>query len=92
MANHGKTHDYLGIDFDFSSKWVVSLSIIENIEKIFSDFPEEIRRACAIPASDHLFEVQDAKETEKLGKYLTEEMAQHFHHSVAHLLFLATRM
>eukprot|EP00804_Cyclotella_cryptica_P008702 CCRYP_018543-RA/>CCRYP_018543-RA protein AED:0.42 eAED:0.42 QI:0/0/0/1/1/1/2/0/192 len=50
--------------------------MIKKIEKIFEDFPEEV----------------DPEETERLKKYLPEEMAQHFHHSVAQLLYIATRV
>eukprot|EP00804_Cyclotella_cryptica_P015947 CCRYP_019194-RD/>CCRYP_019194-RD protein AED:0.15 eAED:0.15 QI:0/-1/0/1/-1/1/1/0/395 len=88
----GKHHDYLGIDFDFSEEHVAKLSMIKKIEKVFEDFPEEIGKACSSPASEHLFEVRDAEETERLGKYLPEEMAQHFHHTVAQLLYIATRV
>jgi len=91
-VNKGTIHDYLGIDFDFSEKGVVKLSMIKNIEKIFDDFPEEIGQASSTPASEHLFKVRDPEETERTKKYLSEELAQHFHHSVAQLLFLSTRV
>ena len=42
------------------------------------------------PASDHLFEVCDAEEMEKLGKFLSKSQAKDFHHSVAQLLFIST--
>ena len=89
-VNKGKIHDYLGIDFDFSEDGIVKLSMIRNLERIFSDFPEEIGKVCATPASDHLFEVRDSQETERLKKYLPEELGQQFHHTVAQLLFVAT--
>lgn len=72
-----------GIILDSSSDGMVKLSIVKNIDKLFADFPKEIRKACATPASDHLFKVSDMEETERLGKYLLEEEAQNFHHSVA---------
>ena len=90
--NRGKIHDYLEIDFDFSQEGVVKLSMMNNIMKIFGDFPEEIGKPCATPASDHLFVIRDPDETERLGKYLPEEMAQQFHHTVAQLLFIATHV
>mgnify|MGYP006175213091 FL=1 len=45
-----------------------------------------------MPASDHLFVIRDPDKTERLGKYLPEEMAQQFHHTVTQLLFIATRV
>ena len=91
-VNRGKIHDYLGIDFDSSQKGVMRLSMMNNIAKIFRDFPEEIGKLCATPASDHIFMIRDPEETKPLGMYLPEEMAQQFHHRVAQLLFIATRV
>ena len=71
---------------------VVKLSIMNNTIKIFRDYPEEIGKPCAMPTSDHLFVIRDPDETERLGKYLPEEMAQQFHHTVKQLLFIATRV
>lgn len=56
-------------------------------------FPEDIGKTASSPASDHLFEVRDAEETEKLGKFLSNAQAKDFHHSVApQLLFVSTRV
>lgn len=80
----------LGMDFDFSERGVASLSMIKkNLEQIFDDFPEEIGKASSTPASEHHFQVRDPDETERTG---TNQMAQHFHHSVAQSLFLSTRV
>eukprot|EP00804_Cyclotella_cryptica_P008703 CCRYP_018534-RB/>CCRYP_018534-RB protein AED:0.47 eAED:0.47 QI:0/0/0/1/0/0/3/0/153 len=59
---------------------------------IFEDFPEEIGKECSSPASEHLFEIRNPEETKKLNKYLLEELAQHFHHTVAQLLYVGTRV
>jgi hypothetical protein len=68
------------------------MSMIKHLQKVFEDFPEEIGRAASSPASDHLFQVRDPEEAEKLGKLLSKERAKSFHHSVAQLLFVSTRV
>ena len=62
------------------------------MKKVFKDFPEEVGKACSLPALEHLFEIRDPEETKHLGKFLPEELAQHFHHTVAQLLYIATRV
>ena len=37
--------------------------MMNNIAKIFGDFPEENEKPCATPASDHLFVIRDPDET-----------------------------
>jgi hypothetical protein len=66
--------------------------MMKHLDKIFEDFPEDIGRPAASPASDHLFQVRDAEEAEKLGKFLGAEQKVQFHHSVAQLLFVSTRV
>jgi hypothetical protein len=66
--------------------------MIKHLEKVFEDFPEEIGRAASTPASDHLFQVRDPEETEKQGKFLDTKRKKDFHHSVAQLLFVSTRV
>ena len=50
-------------------------------------FPEIIRGRAATPAHDKLFKIRDDDEAKKLNK--EQELA--FHHTVAQLLFMATR-
>ena len=69
----------------------VRVSMIKYADKVLKDFPQEIRKASSTPAADHLFNIRDPEETEKEGKWLSEEHAQHFHHAVAQLLFLSVR-
>jgi hypothetical protein len=92
VVHKGDVHDYLGIDMDFSETGKVKMSMIKHLQKVFDDFPEEIGRAASSPASDHLFQVRDPAETEKLGKFLSKERKKDFHHSVAQLLFVSTRV
>jgi hypothetical protein len=90
-VKRGQVHDYLGMDLDYSLEGKVRVSMIGYLDKVFKDFPEEIRKTSSSPAADHLFNVRDPEETEKQGKWLSEEHAQHFHHAVAQLLFLSVR-
>jgi hypothetical protein len=92
VVHTGDVHDYLGVDHDYSEKGVVKLSMMKHIDKILEDFPEDIGKDASSPASDHLFEVRDEEEIEKLGKSLCKERAKDFHHSVAQLLFVSTRV
>jgi hypothetical protein len=91
-VNRGNVHDYLGMDMDYSTDGVVRLSMVKHLEKIFTDFPEEIGRASSTPASEHLFQVCNPEETEKMGKFLPPEKAEQFHHSVAQLLFVSSKV
>ena len=87
-VTRGMVNDYLGIDVDYSREGVVQLSMMKHLEKIFSDFPEDIGRASSSPTSDHLFQVRDPEETERLAKFLPPEKVAQFHHTVAQLLFI----
>ena len=92
VVHDGPIQDYLGVDHDYGEKGVVKMSMIKHISKIFEDFPDEIGKTASSPASDHLFQVRDADECEREKKYLSAEMKKAFHHSVAQLLFVATRV
>eukprot|EP00804_Cyclotella_cryptica_P009195 CCRYP_003225-RA/>CCRYP_003225-RA protein AED:0.38 eAED:0.38 QI:0/0/0/1/0/0/3/0/295 len=74
--NQGVYHDYLGMDLDYSLPGKVRVSMINYIDKILDDFPEAITKT---------------NEVEKQGKFLCEEQARHFHHTVAQLLFISGR-
>ena len=83
----GPKHTYLGMDLDYSEKGVFKVSMIPYIDKIHEDFPELISKSAPAPHTDNLFKIRDESE----AKYLPEEQAVLFHHSVAQLLFLACR-
>ena len=88
----GDVHDYLGVDHDYSETGVVKLSMMKHLEKIFQDFPEEVGKASLTPASENLFRIRDPEENDKLKKWLSPERARDFHHLVAQLLFVSTRV
>eukprot|EP00956_Cyclotella_meneghiniana_P026461 scaffold57247_cov37-Cyclotella_meneghiniana.AAC.7 len=92
VVHEGHVHDYLGVDHDYSEKGVVKLSMIKHIDRIFKDFPDEIGKSAATPAADHLFQVRDPEEAKRDGKLLDIQRKKDFHHSVAQLLFVSTRV
>eukprot|EP00957_Ditylum_brightwellii_P007802 590505-Ditylum_brightwellii.AAC.1 len=53
---HGKVHEYLGMDLDFSSPKVLKIGRIKYIKMIHEEFPEEIKSVAATPTAEHLFE------------------------------------
>ena len=57
------------------------------IGNIIDEFPELINKSAKTPHTENLFKVRDESE----AKFLDEEMARHFHHAVAQLLFLSCR-
>jgi hypothetical protein len=72
------------MDLNFALDGVVQVSMIAYTSKVISDFPESITTSCTSPAGDHLFTIRNAAK----AKFLPEEQAQAFHHTVAQLLFL----
>ena len=66
---HGKVHNYLGMDLDFSSAKALKIRMIKYIKKIHGDFPEEIKSAAATPAAEHLLTVPE----DNKDKLLPEE-------------------
>ena len=83
----GKKHDYLGVDMEFCDDGALEVSMIDYLKNVINDFPELIKGRAATPAHDKLFVIRDENEARKLN----EEQALAFHHTVAQLLFMATR-
>jgi len=69
----------------------LGVDMIEYLDNMIEEFPEEISGHAATPAMDRLFDVRDPEETERLGLWLPEEMARAFHRTVAQLLFVSYR-
>ena len=61
--------------------------MFDYLDETIQEFPKAITGSAVSPAPGHLFMVRD----ESKAKYLPEEQAISFHHSVAQLLFLTTR-
>ena len=83
----GTKHNYLGVDMEFNEDGTLDTSMIPYLKGIIAEFPELIKGSAATPATEHLFTVQDENE----AMPLEEERALAFHHTVAQLLFMATR-
>jgi hypothetical protein len=83
----GQKHDYLGVDMEFKDDGMLDVSMVAYLENVILEFPEMISRKVATPAGDHLFQIREGKET----KPLEEERSLAFHHTIAQLLFMATR-
>jgi hypothetical protein len=83
--NVGKTHNYLGISFDYAFEGEVWINMHKYLSKVIEDFPEEITGVSATQAADYLFKVRED------GKKLDKEQADIFHHTVYQLLFGANR-
>ncbi len=84
----GKKHDYLGVDMEINNNGTLDASVITYLKNVISEFLETITGKEANPAADHLFATRDKKE----ARPLEEERALAFHHTVAQLLFMATRV
>jgi hypothetical protein len=84
VVHRGKIHKYLGMDLNFALDGVVQVSMITYTSKVILDFPKSITTSCTSLTGNHLFTIPDAAE----AKFLPEEQAQAFHHTVAQLLFL----
>jgi hypothetical protein len=83
----GKKHDYLGVDMEFCDDGALEVSMIKYLKNVIEEFPEVIKGRAATPAHKKLFVIRDEKDARRLS----EEQALAFHHTVAQLLFMATR-
>jgi hypothetical protein len=83
----GRKHDYLGVDIEFCKDGALEVSKFKYLKNVIVEFPEIIHGRAATPAHDKLFEIRDDEEAKKLNK----EQVMAFHHTVAQLLFMATR-
>ena len=68
MVSRGETHDYLGMDLDFSTKGAAKVSMIKYLKKIIVDFPEEVKGTSDSPCNKNLFKVRDPGEEKLLPK------------------------
>mmetsp|Transcript_12260 Transcript_12260/g.17627 ORF Transcript_12260/g.17627 Transcript_12260/m.17627 type:complete len:150 (-) Transcript_12260:414-863(-) len=84
MVKRGKVFDdYLGMKMDFSEPGKVISSMVKYVERLIVKTPEELlKRPCATPAANHLFQVND--NTKPLSK-LTADL---YHYLTAMILYL----
>ena len=83
----GTKYNYLGVNMEFNKDGTLDTSMIPYVKGVTAEFPELIKGRAATPATEHLFTVQD----EKGARPLKEERALAFRHTMAQLLFMATR-
>ena len=85
--NRGQTHEYLGMTLDYSEDSVFRVTMIPYIDTIMEDFPEEITKSAPSPYTENLFKTREESD----ARFLDEDTAAEFRHSVAQLLFLCYR-
>ena len=85
-VQRGKSLNYLGMNFDLSTKGVVAITMPHHINKVINEFPGKLRNLTqASSNSPKLFEVR------KEAKDLDPENAKIFHRLVAQLLYISKR-
>lgn len=58
--NRGDVHEHLGMKIDFSDPGKVIFSMIQHIEKLMAEVPEELLKGTSTsPAANHLFSTND---------------------------------
>jgi hypothetical protein len=89
LAMHmGQKHNYLGVDLEFMENGTLEVLMIKYLQNVIEGFPEAITGVATSPTGDRLFGVRDEKD----ARPLDEERAVAFHHTMAQLLFMATRL
>jgi hypothetical protein len=73
---------------EFNDDGTLEASMITYLKNVISEFPEMITGKSATPPAEHLFTIREDKD----ARPLNEEQAIAFHHTVAQLLFMATRV
>ena len=84
-VHRGKVHDYLGMTIDYSEDGKVRFSMIDYIDRLLDEAPEDMAGTAVTPAANDLFTVrEDAKQIDK-------KQAETFHHLTAKILYLLKR-
>jgi hypothetical protein len=84
-VTRGKEQDYLGMTLDYREDGKVKILMIDYIQKMLAELPDDMSGEAPTPAANHLFEVDESPDK------LDEETAELFYHNVAKLLFLCKR-
>ena len=82
-STDGKIHEYLGMQFDYSSRYNVKITMLQYIKDVIKETHTD--KVADTPAAANLFEV-DPNST-----LLPEIEREQFHHIVAKLLFASVR-
>ena len=84
-VQRGLLHDYLGMTIDLSMKPRVMITMIDMIEKMLEDIPDDMDGEKKSPAQVHLFKVNED------GVRLEEDKRVIVHRNTAKLLFISQR-
>ena len=84
-VQRGLLHDYLGMTIDFSIVGKVMITMIDMIEKMLDDIPDDMNGVKNSPAQEHLFKVNED------GIRLSEDKRVIVHKNTAKLLFISQR-
>jgi len=84
-ATRGLKHDYLGMVLDFTTPGLVGVNMIDYIQAMTEEFPEQLPGKEKYPWNDKLFKTDDHSKT------LAKSNAEDFHTYVAKALFLCKR-
>jgi hypothetical protein len=80
-VHHGKVHDYLGMTIDYSEDGKVRFSMIDYIDGLLDEAPEDMAGTAVTPTANDLFTMQeDATQIDK------KKQAETFHHLTAKIL------
>ena len=74
------------MNIDYQENGKIKISMIDYIQDMLDDLPEDMNGEATTPAGDHLFTVNTQN-----PKLLDKADAETFHHNVAKLLFLCKR-
>jgi hypothetical protein len=84
QVRHGKLHDYLGIQIDFTEDQKVKMTMYDYIDELIKETPAKLMKGTsATPATNHLFTMNP--DCNKLN----EVDAALYHHLTAKLLYLS---
>jgi hypothetical protein len=75
--------DYLGMEFDYSKRGVVKISMKDMVEEVLDEIP--VTKISRTPAAQHLRQIDET------SKLLESEKKEKFHSMVAKLLYMAKR-
>ncbi len=81
----GKVHEYLGMTLDYSEEGKVKIKMLDYVEKLLADLPEEFDGTAATPAATNLLDVDDD------SPLVSEARGLQFHTITAKVLFLCKR-
>ena len=89
QISRGKKHDYLGMNLHLSVKGQVTVTMLDYLKGLISDFEEVeiLTSTAASPSAKHLYTIREECDQKKLN----DKRGMAFHHTVAQLLFAFPR-